>query len=50
MVFQAEEYRVQSIVEEETGDVVNDAVYEANRRVEERFNVSLEALVLGSSC
>ena len=26
MVFQAEEYRVQSIVEEETGDVVNDAV------------------------
>ena len=49
MVFQAEEYRVQSIVEEETGDVVNDAVYEANRRVEERFNVKLEALVLGDS-
>ncbi|NLB16779.1 MAG: hypothetical protein GX827_08260 [Clostridiales bacterium] len=49
MVFQAEEYRVQSIVEEETGDVVNDAVYEANRKVEERFNVSLEALVLGDS-
>ncbi len=47
MVFQLDQFKIQCMVEEETGEVVNDAVYEANRRVEERFNVKLEALVLG---
>ncbi len=35
----------QVLVEELNGDVVNDAVYNANRTVESRFNVQLESIL-----
>ena len=34
-----------AIVEEATGDVVNDAVYEANTKVDERLNVKITPLI-----
>lgn len=39
----------QVIVETETGDVVDDAVYTSNVMVEERFNVDLKALIVAEA-
>ena len=35
-------------VEEETGDVLNDAIYKSNRKVEERFNFVIEQTSMGA--
>ena len=43
------EYIAASVVLEETGDVVNDAVYKANIKVCERFNIVLEPIELAGN-
>ncbi|MCI8386973.1 MAG: hypothetical protein HFE63_00705 [Clostridiales bacterium] len=42
------EYKYEFQAEEETGDLLNDAVYKRNLAVEERFNVKIETFTLDS--
>lgn len=36
------EWAYEFLAEEETGDIINDAIHKRNRKVEERFNISLK--------
>lgn len=42
------EINVQEISAEQTGDIIDDAIYNRNRMVEERLNVTLEAIPTGT--
>ena len=42
------EINVQEISAEQTGDIIDDTIYNRNRMVEERLNVTLEAIPTGT--
>ncbi|MHC1693880.1 MAG: ABC transporter substrate-binding protein [Eubacteriales bacterium] len=46
-IFTTEDHKKYYIAEEQTGEVVNDAIYAANRAVEERFNIKIVPVISG---
>jgi hypothetical protein len=42
------ETNIQEVYPEQTGDIVDDAVYNRNRMIEERLNITLEAIIRGT--
>lgn len=48
VVFRDVEINVQEMAAEQTGDIIDDAIYARNAAVEERLNITLEKLAVGA--